>query len=221
MRKLLRASVLIAIVLAIPIIPFAVWGDQFEALVENWMTPPPSGSTLFLLTVIVLSTDVFLPVPSSLVSTLAGTELSIPLATLASWLGMTLGAVLGFSIARFLGRPIAARLCGEADLIRMERLSETFGPRLLVLFRALPVLAEASVLLFGATCLAWRRFLPPVLLGNLGIAAAYSILGHFGRTQHLTLYVIAASIALPLLATTMVRWSLPASEPNQPRRTDR
>jgi hypothetical protein len=79
---------------------------------------------------------------------------------------------------------------------------------LLVLFRALPVLAEASVLLFGATRLSWIRFFVPVALANLGIAAAYSILGHFGRMQHVTWYVLAASIALPLFATTMVRWRI-------------
>jgi hypothetical protein len=86
---------------------------------------------------------------------------------------------------------------------------------LLVLFRPLPVLAEASVLLFGATRLSWVRFLVPVSLANLGIAAAYSLLGNFGRTQHALLYVLAASIAIPLLATTMVRWRTGAVEASE------
>lgn len=209
MGHLLRAAVLVAAVLAIPIIPFLLFGEHVEAAVERWLMPPPSGSTIFLFVVMLLATDVFLPVPSSLVSTLAGTQLSIPLATLASWLGLSLGACLGFGVARALGRPLAARLAGAEDIARMERLSDRFGPRLLVLFRALPVLAEASVLLFGATRLSWTRFFVPVALANLGIAGAYSVLGHYGRTQNLTLYVLAASIAIPLLAATMVRWRLP------------
>jgi membrane protein DedA with SNARE-associated domain len=101
------------------------------------------------------------------------------------------------------------RISSEAELERLDRLSERFGPRLLVLVRALPVLAEASVLLFGATRLSWRRFLLPVALANLGIAAAYSVFGYFGRTENVTFYVLAASVALPLLATTMVRWRAP------------
>ena len=101
------------------------------------------------------------------------------------------------------------RLSSETELDRLDRLSERFGPRALVLVRALPVLAEASVLLFGATRLSWQRFLPPVALANLGIAATYSVLGYYGRTQNTTAYVLAASIALPLLATTMVRWRVP------------
>jgi membrane protein DedA with SNARE-associated domain len=206
MGKLLRASLLIAFVLAVPVIPFFFWGERLEGWLIAWLKPPPSGLTVFWLTTAVLSTDVFLPVPSSLISTLAGTMLSIPLATLASWLGMTAGAIFGFGLARAFGRPLAVRLASEAELDRLDRLSERFGPRVLVLVRALPVLAEASVLLFGATRLSWRRFLPPVALANLGIAAAYSVLGYYGRTQNMLPYVLATSIALPLLATTMVRW---------------
>jgi uncharacterized membrane protein YdjX (TVP38/TMEM64 family) len=206
MGKLLRASLLIALALSVPIVPFFLWGERFEAWLEQWLTPPPAGQTIFLLTIAALSTDVILPVPSSLISTFAGTVLSIPLATLASWLGMTVAAVVGFAVARAFGRPLAARFSSEGELDRLDRLSERFGPRVLVLVRALPVLAEASVLLFGATRLSWRQFLLPVALANLGIAAAYSALGHSGRTQHMMPYVLAASVALPLLATTMVRW---------------
>jgi uncharacterized membrane protein YdjX (TVP38/TMEM64 family) len=206
MGKLLRASLLISLVLAVPIIPFLLWGAQVERLLTEWLTPPPAGPLVFWLTAAALSTDVFLPVPSSLISTLAGTVLNIPLATLASWSGMTAGAIFGFAVARAFGRPLAMRFSSEAEFDRLDRLSERFGPRVLVLVRALPVLAEASVLLFGTTRLSWRRFLPPVALANLGIAAAYSVLGYYGRTQNVILYVLAASIALPLLATTMVRW---------------
>jgi uncharacterized membrane protein YdjX (TVP38/TMEM64 family) len=206
MGKLLRVSLLIALVLAVPIIPFFVWGERLEVWLEQWLAPSSSGQTVFWLTIAALSTDVFLPVPSSLISTFAGMMLSIPLATLASWLGMTAAAVFGFAVARAFGRPLAVRFSSEAELERLDRLSERFGPRLLVLVRALPVLAEASVLLFGATRLSWLRFLLPVALANLGIAAAYAVFGYFGRIENVMLYVLAASVALPLLASTMVRW---------------
>jgi uncharacterized membrane protein YdjX (TVP38/TMEM64 family) len=211
MAKLLRASLLIAAVLAVPIVPFLLFGGRFEEAVEGWFSPPPSESTVFLIVAAVLATDVFFPVPSSLVSTVAGMQLSIPLATMASWLGLSLGACLGFAVARALGRPLAVRLAGADDLARIDRLAARHGPRLLVLFRALPVLAEASVLLFGATRLSWMSFFVPVALANLGIAIAYSVLGHYGRTQHVMVYVLAASIALPLMATTMVRWRTAAT----------
>jgi uncharacterized membrane protein YdjX (TVP38/TMEM64 family) len=214
MSKLVRVTAVIAVALLIPFIPFLLLEESIEALVSRWISSPPSRPTVFVLVVAILATDVFLPIPSSLVSTAAGTQLSVGVATLASWLGMTAGAVLGFAAARAFGRPLAVRLSSQHDLAALDRWSEKFGPWILVLFRALPVLAEASVLLLGTTRLAWWRFLTPVALANLGIAAAYSWLGFFGQTQNMTAYVLAGSIALPVLAAAIVRWRAIARTPH-------
>jgi len=73
----------------------------------------------------------------------------------------------------------------------------------------MPVLAEAAVLLMGTARLSWRQFFPAVALSNLGIAPVYAVLGHFARSQGQFAWALAASIALPVLATTMARWLLP------------
>jgi hypothetical protein len=75
----------------------------------------------------------------------------------------------------------------------------------LVITRGLPVLAEAAVLWMGCTQLAWRRFLPAVVLSNLGIAAVYSALGQTALRYGELPLALAASIALPLLAATIAR----------------
>jgi uncharacterized membrane protein YdjX (TVP38/TMEM64 family) len=136
--------------------------------------------------------------------------LGILAGTAASWLGMTLGAAIGFVVARTCGRPLAERFSSIDDLQRMDVLAMRYGAWILVVTRALPVLAEAAVLFLGATRLSWRQFLPAVILSNLGIAAVYSVLGHFARSQGELPLALAASIALPVLAATMARWLLPA-----------
>ncbi len=166
-----------------------------------------------------LSTDVLLPIPSSVVSTFAGSQLGAPLATLASWLGMTIGATVGFVLARAVGRPLAARLIEPRDLDRMELLTRRFGPKTLVLCRALPVLAEASVLLVGVMRLPWRAFFVPVALANLGIALAYSLLGSYSAERGLLLWAIVGAVALPLLATALMRHRLGASNNDLERPT--
>jgi len=202
-----RLILILVVALAVPIVPFLLWQDAIEQRLHDWLTPPPADSVVFLAVIAVLSSDILLPVPSSFVSTLAGAQLGIVPATLASWIGLTVGASLGFALARWLGRPLAERFSSTDDLNRMESWSQRFGPRILVITRALPVLAEASVLLLGTTQLSWRRFLPPVMLANLGIALAYSILGHFGREQNTLFWVLLASIAVPLLATLLLKYS--------------
>jgi uncharacterized membrane protein YdjX (TVP38/TMEM64 family) len=205
MRELLRPLAIIALALLVPILPFLGFGGWFEAKIEGWLDPPPSRGAIALATVALLSSDILLPVPSSLVSTVAGSELGIVAATAASWLGMTAGAVLGFALAKTWGRAIAARLASTDDLDRMDQLGRHFGPSIVVMTRALPVLAEAAVLLAGVTQLSWRWFLPAVMLSNLGIAVVYSALGSMARTQGELPLALAASIALPILATTIAR----------------
>ena len=128
----------------------------------EWVTRGGSAAQTAGLIVGLLATDVLLPIPASLVSTLGGARLGWAGGTAASWAGMSLGAVLGFAWLRYGGRPVAERLAGPEELQRIEQLSRRYGPSVLVVTRALPVFAEASVLLVGIERLAWRRFLPPV-----------------------------------------------------------
>lgn len=211
MQGIWRLFLIVCLALLVPVVPFMLFGEAIEAHVEDWLSPPPPDWQLALLTVGVLSTDILLPVPSSLVSTLAGAQLGIAAATAVSWLGMTLSAALGFGLARGFGRTLALRYCRPDDLARLDRFGQHYGAWTIVLTRALPVLAEAAVFVVGLSELSWRRFLPAMMLSNLGIALAYALLGHFARSQGALGLALAASIALPLLAATIARWLLPAT----------
>lgn len=209
MRDLLRPLLLVVLALLVPIVPFLGFGPWLEGRIEGWLDPPPPPGMVAHATVALLSTDVLLPIPSSVVSTVAGAQLGIALGTLASWLGMTIGAAAGFVLAKAFGRPLASRLSSADDLARLDAVTRQYGAWILIVTRALPILAEAAVLLLGATGLPWRRFWPAIMLSNLGIAAVYSVLGHLARGGGQMPLAIAASIALPLLATTMARRLLP------------
>jgi uncharacterized membrane protein YdjX (TVP38/TMEM64 family) len=196
-----RWLVLIAVVLAIPILPFLGFGDSLENRISSWLDgslPPAWAATLV---VGLLASDILLPVPSSVVSTFAGKVLGFWGGTAASWCGMTMGAALAFGLVRRFGRPLAKRLAGEEELIRMDELADRYGVFLLALMRPIPVLAEASVLFMGVVRLGWRRFLLAICLSNLGIAAAYSALGDRVRFS----IALAASLAVPLLAALVAR----------------
>jgi membrane protein DedA with SNARE-associated domain len=205
MRNLLRPLAIVSLVLLVPVLPLLIFGDRLDRVVETWLDPPPSPAAIAAMTVALLSSDIFLPIPSSLVSTFAGSQLGILAATAASWLGMTLGAAIGFALAKIWGRPLAARFSSAEDLARIDRLGRDYGVWMLIATRPLPLLAEAAVLLAGLSELSWRWFLPCVMLSNFGIALVYSILGRLAYAQGQLLLALAASIALPLLATTIAR----------------
>lgn len=196
-----KAYFLVALVLLVPIVPFVFVGWWLEPRAEQWVqatTSPPAVATWV---VALLGTDILLPIPSSVISTLAGQQLGAAYGTLCSWLGMNISAVVGFGLARCCGR----RWLSQDDDQAARQLSRHFGRMSLVVTRALPVLAEATVLHAGLTGMSWQNFLPPVLLSNLGISAAYAWLGQQAQSPELLALTLGVAAAAPLLLATWFR----------------
>ena len=202
-----RTIVLLAAVLVVPLLPLLLIGHRLDDHVAAWLDPPPSPALLAAGTASLLTCDVFLPVPSSLLSTFCGAHLGVVLGTVTSWLGMNLGAALGFALGRWWGQASVQRWGGAAEVAQAEQLSHRLGPIALAATRPLPLLSEATVLWLGAAGLSWRRFVVPVVLSNLGIALAYSWLGQWaGGRQSLGL-ALALSLILPASCSWWVsRW---------------
>ncbi|MCE5302034.1 MAG: VTT domain-containing protein, partial [Planctomycetaceae bacterium] len=164
---LLRWLLAIAAALAVPIVPFIWFGASADLRIAEWLKDPLSPALAATSVIVLLAADIFLPVPSSLVSTFAGKMLGFWGGTAASWLGMTLGAAAAFALVRWIGRPVARRLSSDTELSRIESVADRYGVFTLILARPIPVLAEASVVLMGLMQLGWRRFIAAVSLSNL------------------------------------------------------
>src|SRR5688572_25401055 len=149
MKELFRSLPLVLAVLAVPIVPFVLMGGRIDEWFERWTQNSPDRVSSALLVTGLLATDIFLPIPSSMVSTFGGAQLGWPLGTVASWVGMSIGSVIGFALARWLGPAFARWFTKRESLTQMQSLSERFGPSVVVLTRGVPILAEASVLLLG------------------------------------------------------------------------
>ncbi len=193
------------VVLAVPIVPFVLFGERMESWLAAWHDDPPAWPIVAAAVILLLATDVFLPIPSSLVSTLAGSQLGTWAGAAAAWIGMSLGAVIGFAVARQWGPRLVAWLTRPDDLRRTSALIDRSGPLLLVLGRGVPVLAEATVLLFGMHGLSWRRFLPPVLLANLALAIVYALFGEVAQRYDSIGMALAVAIVLPVLLVYVFR----------------
>lgn len=209
-RPLLRLLVLVVVVLLLPIVPFVLWGDQLEPWFEAKIQQEAPLSTVATVGIGALVADILLPVPSSVVGTVIGMKAPWVIAVAIIWIGQTLGALVGYFLARGLGRPLLNRFCSEEDLACLEWLSAHHGSKTLLLTRALPVLAEASVLLFGMLRYPLRRFSIVVGFANLLLAMVYATLGHFGQQNHAQLFAIVASIVIPVIATGVARWLIPS-----------
>ena len=190
----------IVLLLCIPIIPFVLLGWYLEPNVEalvrsDWLS---ERQLLAVSTIIVLLVfDVLLPVPSSVVGTISGSLLGPWIGTLVNWIGLSLAAAVGYELGKRFGRPLAIRLQSVQSLKRVAQWNDEYGSWALVLFRGIPILAEASVISAGLYRQSPRQFWPPVLASNLGIAAAYGVLGNWSLAGDWLAIAMALSLGIP------------------------
>lgn len=171
-----RWSAVAIVLLAAILIPFAVWGEQLERLTLAALSDRQQDWTA-LVVVLLLATDVLLPIPSSLVSSAAGAALGWTAGTAASTVGMTAGALVAYGLGRAAGRPVIARWVGAAEMARFDRLFSRVGAWAIVLARPVPVLAESSAFLSGSNAYPVGRFVLLSGAANLAVSAIYAAIG--------------------------------------------
>ncbi|MCE4056531.1 3-dehydroquinate synthase [Pseudomonas sp. Au-Pse12] len=181
------------------IVSFLLFEQQIQQLLNHLGTFLPSDPvqrlSLALLLVTLLALDVLLPVPSSLVALLAVAALGAIGGYLVIFVGLCLGASLGYWLGagyfRLLSNWLGLRSWQPGQLAyRLSTLS-------LVCLRGVPVLAETSVLAAGMQRYPLRQFLLVTTLANAGLALAYAAIGSLLVEQHALLATILASMVLP------------------------
>jgi uncharacterized membrane protein YdjX (TVP38/TMEM64 family) len=193
------------LLLAAILIPFALFGEQLErALGHLLQTPPPAWQAGLLLGAL-LAGDIVLPLPSSLLNTAAGALVGFWGGLACSWTGMMVGSAVGYLLGARAGAATLRRLAGEAELARVARAAERYGHWFLLLFRGVPVLAEASVVFAGLSRMPWRRFLALCALANLAISASYAAVGARAMEAGSFLWLFAGLVLLPALALGLAR----------------
>jgi uncharacterized membrane protein YdjX (TVP38/TMEM64 family) len=205
---IMRQMLPMILVLAVPIVPFVLFHERIELWAEQVREHPAGKTWVAGLVTTLLASDIFLPIPSSLVCTFAGAELGTWNALLFTWIGMSLGAIFGFALARAFGERFVHWFVRPAEMHKIEAITHRMGPLLLALARGVPVLAEASVLWMGLHGLPWKLFLPPVLLGNLALCVGYCLLGDIAQQHAWLPTALAASTAVPVLLLGLAKVSL-------------
>ncbi len=189
-----------AILAALAIVPFVLFGSAFEALSFRLIDRATSELAIAIAGIALLASDVILPIPSTVVVTALGALLGAVQGTLVAVTGLTLGCALGYWLGRKLGHDFALSQLGEEDFASLSGLFKRHGLPILALCRPVPVLAEASVIAAGVLGLPAGRTLLVTLLANLGFAGVYATLGAAADSVPGLILVFTASLAIPALA---------------------
>jgi uncharacterized membrane protein YdjX (TVP38/TMEM64 family) len=192
MRPVARFTLVLALAILIPIIPFALIG---ELPGERWLSASDDNALLFALSGMgLLAADVLLPIPSSILGTMLGARLGFLPGWLCGWLGLVLGNAIGYAIGRLLLARLAPKSAGL--------------PTLLVLFisRPVPVLAEALTFTAGAEKMNFAAFIAASIAGNGIYALALAGNGATLLPDSLAGPGLILPMSLPVAAWLLWRW---------------
>jgi uncharacterized membrane protein YdjX (TVP38/TMEM64 family) len=192
----MRWMVLWVVLIGLVLLPFLLFERQFNAFAEQVTRTGTSRGIVAGAIFGLLALDVFLPVPSSIVSTAAGVFLGFAPGVAIVWLAMMVGCVLGYAVGRR-GSAAARRLVGEDGLARASRLMGQYGDLAIVLCRPVPVIAEASVVFAGLVNAPFARFARLTAVSNLGIALGYAAFGAYSLRIDSFLIAFLGALVLP------------------------
>lgn len=176
-----------------------------NALVQDSLQ---SGASLTLITLAVigfLTVDIALPIPSSFVLSTTGYLLGMAAGTAVCFLGMSVSSAIGYWLGHYAGAPLARRLIGARGLRDFNALVHRYGDATLVAFRAVPVLAEATLLVAGLSPMKFARFMTIVSIGNLIVSALYAWIGAVSADRSSFLFASVASIVIPTIIVILTR----------------
>lgn len=198
MTKLPWRTIILFISVSVAVIaPFILWGGKIDMLVQNAVERARENTHLVAaILFLVLASDIFLPVPSTLVGALCGLFLGLPLGWAVSFLAMTASAAAGYAIGKASSKA-AIRFIGEEEANRLEELGRKCGPLLVLAMRPVPVLSEASMVFAGIGRMPLFSVAWQALLGNAAVSLVYVYMGvYFADRENSSLPAFAATFLL-------------------------
>lgn len=153
-----------------------------------------------------LTVDLVLPVPSSLVMTLSGTLLGWHWGWIVNLVGSMGAAVLGFAFCRHWGRAAFDRLIGAQEAARIGQFFNRYGVWAILLSRSLPMLTEVISCLAGLSALRFRTFFWLALVGTGPLCLLYAWAGSRSMDPAALGWALLPAFGIPAIGFALVRW---------------
>ena len=171
-----------------------VLGVDLERMVRSWLVNPGAGTAALVL--ILLVSDIVLPIPSSIVMVLSGAAFGVLGGSLVALIGSIGGEWIGFELARRYGRDASRWLIGDVDIDRLARIVGRHGAVAVAVSRALPVIMETMSIVAGLSYMRRRDFLVASFIGTAPIVLVYAYAGALSRDTGSLLPAIVILIAV-------------------------
>jgi len=175
-NKVKRFLTVICLIMTMLLVLFVVTEySRIEFLTDPtpWLNKNSPGTAL--LSILLLSADIVIPVPSSIMMTVNGLLFGIWLGTVISLLGGLGAAFTGFCLGRWM-TPVVQGWFSQEEWEQAQRFLAAWGSVGIIITRPIPILAETMSIAAG-TSLSCQQVLLSSFLGLLPIALLYSLSG--------------------------------------------
>lgn len=152
-----------------------------------------------------LTLDLILPVPSSILMILSGSLLGWPTGWLVSLTGAMGSAILGFWACRRWGKSVFDRVAGPVDAGRITHFFEQHGVWAILLSRSVPMLTEVISCLAGLSAMRFRLFLAVSLAGTAPLCLVYAWAGHRALDRSAVGWAVFLAFLLPAAGLLIYR----------------
>jgi uncharacterized membrane protein YdjX (TVP38/TMEM64 family) len=192
LRRYWLVALATAVVLLVPFAVFEALGVTALEDAVRRLAHPTVGAAFA--GVALLVADVVLPVPSSLVMVAHGALFGVVPGVLLSVAGSTGATVVALAVGRR-GGPFLDRLVPPPERARGDAVLRRWGAVALVVTRPVPVVAETTALLAGASRLPWPRALAAAVTGSVPPALVFALAGDATRDVTDLGVLLAVSLA--------------------------
>lgn len=177
------------------LIPFLIWGEHWEGSIE-WMKG--HGEWAWAAGILLLVSDLVLPIPSTAVMAGLGYVYGPILGGLIGACGSFLAGAIGYGLCRALGQRAARRLLGEKDLLRGQRIFSSMGGWVVALSRWMPLLPEVIACMAGLTRMPAPTFFIALACGSLPLGFTFATIGSAG-IRHPWIAILLSAVLPPML----------------------
>ncbi len=203
----MRFALLFIALVAIVLVPFFIWGETLMAFFSAegsiaWLNT--YGQWAWGIAILLLTADLFLPLPATLIMSALGYIYGPIVGGLISAAGSFISGSLGYWICRMLGEKSAIWVLGQKEFDRGKKLTSSIGGWVVALSRWLPVFPEVVACMAGLTRMPTRLFYLALACGSIPLGFTYAIIGNSGITHPALAIGLSAGLP-PLIWFTVSR----------------
>lgn len=177
-----------------------IWGGGWESHFSfegsvRWLQE--SGPWAWLAGILLLASDLVLPVPGTMVVSALGYVYGTLLGGAVATVGLMVAGLTGYGVGRLCGEGVARRWLGDGDFEKGRRLFRSGGGWMVALSRALPILPEVISCTAGLVRMPFRRFVVALACGSVPMGFLFAEIGNSGREA--PGWAVALSVVIPAL----------------------